>query len=122
MLCELLVDFDNQKRNGIDLTEELEKQGWGNYFKRLYGHVYTFLVKEFWTFADCDDHCIVSYVLGVKMVITEKSIVKLLDMEKVGENDLQHQPQGKNICSRKSSLQYLIRTQKGKLQRKGTSP
>lgn len=47
VLCELLVDFDNLKRNVIDLTEELEKQGWGNYFKRIYGPVYTFLVKEF---------------------------------------------------------------------------
>lgn len=84
VLCELLVDFDNLKRNGIDLTEELENQGWGNYFKRLYGPVYTFLVKEFWRFADYDDHCIVSYVLGVKIVITENSIVKLLNMETVG--------------------------------------
>jgi hypothetical protein len=82
VLCELLVDFDNLKRNDIYLTTELEKQGWGNYFQRLYGSVYTFLVKEFWRFADCDDHCIVSYILGVKMVITEKSIAKLLDMEK----------------------------------------
>lgn len=70
LLCELLVHFDNLKKNGIDLTEELEKQGWGNYFKRVYGPVYTFLVKEFWRFSYCDDHCIVSYVLGVKMIIT----------------------------------------------------
>lgn len=60
VLCELLVDFDNLKRNNVDLTEELEKQGWGNYFKRLYGHVYTFLVKELWRFSYCNDHCIVS--------------------------------------------------------------
>lgn len=83
-LSELLVDFDNLKRNNVDLTEELEKQGWGNYSKRLYGLVYTFLAKEFWIFADCVDHCIISYVLGVKMVIIEKSIAKLLDMEKTG--------------------------------------
>lgn len=78
------MDFDNLKRNGIEITAELEKQGWGNYFQRLYGLVYTFLVKEFWRFADCDDHCIVSYVLRVKMVITEKSIAKLLDMKRTG--------------------------------------
>lgn len=84
MLCELLVDFDNLKRNEIDLIEELEKQGWGKYFKRLYGSIYTFLVKQFWRFVDSDDHCTVSYALGVKMVITEKSIVKLLYMETVG--------------------------------------
>ena len=27
VLCESLVDFDNMKRNGVDLTEELRKQG-----------------------------------------------------------------------------------------------
>lgn len=47
VLCESLVDFDNIKRNGIDLTEELRKQGWENYFQRLYGPIYTYLVKEF---------------------------------------------------------------------------
>ncbi|XP_050916533.1 uncharacterized protein LOC127131663 [Lathyrus oleraceus] len=72
------------KRNGIDLTEELRMQGWETYFQRLYGPVYTYLVKEFWRFADADDHYIVSYVLGVKMVITEKSIASLLNMEKTG--------------------------------------
>lgn len=41
-------------------------------------------MKEFWRFADYDDHCIVSYVLGVKTVIKEKSITKLLNMESVG--------------------------------------
>lgn len=84
VLCELLVDFDNLKKNGINLTEELENQGLENYFKLLYVPVYIFLVKEFWRFADCDDHCIVSYVLGIKIVITEKSIAKLLNMEKDG--------------------------------------
>lgn len=72
------------KRNGIDLTEELKKKGWENYFQILYGPIYTYLVKEFWRFAYSDDHCIVSYVLGVKMVIIEKSIAKLLNMEKTG--------------------------------------
>jgi hypothetical protein len=27
VLCESLVDFDNMKRNGIDLTEKLRMQG-----------------------------------------------------------------------------------------------
>ncbi|KAI5384544.1 hypothetical protein KIW84_071520 [Lathyrus oleraceus] len=31
-----------------------------------------------------DDHYIVSYVLGVKIVITKKSITSLLNMEKTG--------------------------------------
>ena len=84
VLYESLVDFDNMKRNGIDLTEELRMQGWETYFQRLYGPVYTYLVKEFWHFADSDDHYIVSHVLGVKIVITEKSIASLLNMEKTG--------------------------------------
>lgn len=117
VLYELLVNFDNLKKNGIDLTKELEKQGWGNYFKRLYGPVYTFLMKEFWRLADCDDHYIISYVLEVKMVITEKSIVKLLCMETMGEEVFTTSTLGKNICPRKSSLQYAIRTHKGKLPR-----
>ena len=29
VLCETLVDFDNMRRNGVDLTEELRQQGWG---------------------------------------------------------------------------------------------
>lgn len=28
VLCESLVAFDNMKLNGVDLTEELKKQGW----------------------------------------------------------------------------------------------
>lgn len=84
VLCESLVDFENMKRNGINLTEELRKQGWEKYFQRLYGPIYTYLVKELWRFANSDDHYIVSYVLGVKIIITEKSIATLLNMEKTG--------------------------------------
>ena len=47
VLCEMLVDFENLKKNGMDLTQEMENQGWENYFKCLYGPIYTFLVKEF---------------------------------------------------------------------------
>lgn len=84
VLCEYLVDFENMKRNGLDLTEELRMQGWETYFQRLYGPIYTYLVKEFWRFEDSDDHYIVSHVLGVKIVITEKSIASFLNMEKTG--------------------------------------
>lgn len=82
VLCELPVDFDNLKENGMDLIPELQSQGWITYFNLIYGHIYTNLVKEFWIFTDCDDHYIVSHNLGIKMVITEKSIVTLLNMEK----------------------------------------
>lgn len=68
----------------MDLTPELKNQGWLTCFNCLYGHIYTNLVKEFWRFTDYDDHYIVSHVLGIKMVITEKSIDTLLNMEKVG--------------------------------------
>lgn len=82
--CELLLDFDNLKENGMDLTQELKNQGWLNYFNRIYGPIYTYLVKEFQRFVDCDDHYIVSYVIGIKTVIIEKSITVLLNMEKDG--------------------------------------
>jgi hypothetical protein len=84
VLCESLVDFENMKRNGVHLTEELRMQGWETYFQRLDGPMYTYPVKEFWRFADSDDHNIVSQVLGVKIVITEKKIASLLNMEKTG--------------------------------------
>lgn len=35
VLCELLVNFDNLKKKGMDLTEEMVNQGWANYFNRL---------------------------------------------------------------------------------------
>ncbi|KAI5396791.1 hypothetical protein KIW84_062858 [Lathyrus oleraceus] len=84
VLCESLVDFDNLRRNGVDLTGELRQQGWENYFQRLYGPIYPLLVKEFWRHADADDNFIVSFVLGVKIVITEGSIASLLNMERSG--------------------------------------
>lgn len=76
------MDFENLKDNGMDLTPELKNKGCLTYFNRLYIHIYIILVKEFWRFVDCDDHYIVSHVLGIKIVITEKSIVALLNMEK----------------------------------------
>ena len=88
VLCKLLVYFDNLKENGMDLTQELKNQGWFTYFNRLYGPIYTNLVKELWRFTDCDDHYIVSHVLGIKMVITEKSIATLLNLEKWGKKNL----------------------------------
>lgn len=84
VLCELLVDFENLKENGMNLTQELKNQGQLTYFNRLYVPIYINLVKELWRFADCDDHYIVSHILGIKMVITKKSIVSLMNMEKAG--------------------------------------
>jgi hypothetical protein len=56
VLCKSLVDFENMKRNGVHITEELRMQGWETYFQRLYDPVYTYLVKKFCSFADSDDH------------------------------------------------------------------
>lgn len=67
----------------MDLTQELKNQGSLSYFNRLYGPIYTYLVKELWRLADCDDHYIMSYVMGIKAVISKKSIAALLNMEKV---------------------------------------
>lgn len=112
VLCELLVDFENLKDNGIDLTPELKHQGWLIYFNRLYGPTYTNMVKELWRFAYCDDHYIVSHVLGVMVVITEKSIVALLNMEKTGGKGFTTSILGLSTCPSKSSPPYFPRTLK----------
>lgn len=41
-------------------------------------------MKELWRFADCDDDYIISLVLGITIVVTEKFIAALLNMEKAG--------------------------------------
>ena len=80
VLKELRVDFNNITSNGFDLREELIFQGWENYFARLHGPVYENLVKEFWRQADWDKYHVVSYVLGKKIIITEKTIAHLLGL------------------------------------------
>lgn len=47
VLCELLVDFDNMKDNGIDILTAIKFQGYENYFNRLRGSVFYHLVREF---------------------------------------------------------------------------
>src|ERR1044072_1197409 len=82
VLKEYRVDFDNIAQNSadLDLRTEVISQGWENYFARLHGPVYELLVKEFWRFAVCDNHYVVSHVLGRKVIITEKSIAELLGL------------------------------------------
>src|ERR1044072_4946405 len=82
VLKEYRVDFDNiaKKSSDLDLREEMISQGWENYFARLHGPVYELLIKEFWRHAECDNHYVVSHVLGRKIVISEKSITKLLGL------------------------------------------
>lgn len=40
-----MVDFENLKVNGYDLSKGIKNQGWEVYFGRLKGLVYTELVK-----------------------------------------------------------------------------
>lgn len=46
VLCELLVEFDNMKDNGIYLLIDVKFQGWEQYFDRLQGPVFYHLVRE----------------------------------------------------------------------------
>jgi hypothetical protein len=80
VLKELRVDFNNINSNGCDLRPEMIFQGWENYFARLHGPVYELLVKDFWKQAECDDHYVVSHVLGIRIIITEKYIAQLLGL------------------------------------------
>src|ERR1044072_379564 len=80
VLKELRMDFNNFAVNGMDLREEMTAQGWENYFARLHGPVYEKLVKDFWRQAECDNHFVVSHVLGERIIITEKTIAQLLGL------------------------------------------
>src|ERR1044072_6798557 len=80
VLKELRVDFNNFAQNDMDLRIEMIAQGWENYFARLHGPVYEFLVKDFWRQAERDDHYVVSHVLGRRIIITEKTIAHLLGL------------------------------------------
>src|ERR1044072_6935772 len=79
-LAEHRVDFDNLLQNGFDLGEEVRFQGWEKFFTRLNGPVYEALVKEFWKHAEFDHYYVVSHVLGKRIIITEKIIGQLLDL------------------------------------------
>src|ERR1044072_6790516 len=79
-LAEHRVDFFNLLRNGFDLGEEVRFQGWEKFFTRLNGPVYEALVKEFWKHAEFDHYYDVSHVLGKRIIITEKIIGQLLDL------------------------------------------
>lgn len=53
-ICETIVDFKNLKQNGFDFSETLELQGCKTFFKRLTGHVYLVLVRQFWVHATAE--------------------------------------------------------------------
>ncbi|MEX5523421.1 hypothetical protein, partial [Bacillus cereus] len=43
--------------------------------------VYDKLVKEFWKHVDCNEYQVVSFVLGKRIIISEKSFARLLGAE-----------------------------------------
>ena len=45
VLCEMIIDFDNIKANGFDLTEGVKFQGWEEFFNHPKGPVYPDLAK-----------------------------------------------------------------------------
>jgi hypothetical protein len=80
VLKESRVKFNSMAANKMDLRQDVAFQGWGHFFERLHGPIYEKIVKEFWKHATCDDHYIVSHVLGRKVVITEKLIARILQL------------------------------------------
>src|ERR1044072_9041861 len=80
VLKESRVNFNNMAANKMDLRQDVAFQVSGHFFERLHGPIYEKIVKEFWKHATCDDHYIVSHVLGRKIVITEKLIARLLQL------------------------------------------
>ncbi|XP_057426027.1 uncharacterized protein LOC130719417 [Lotus japonicus] len=81
VLVEWRFDLNNIAANGIDLRPEVQAQDWEGCFHRLPGPVYDKLVKEFLKHVDCDEYQVISYVLGKRIIITERSFAKLLGAE-----------------------------------------
>lgn len=81
VLCEIRVDFKSLAENGYDFFDVIKFQGWENYFGRLVGPVYPSLVKEFWIHATACPKFIISSVMGIKMMITEESIKRIIGYE-----------------------------------------
>lgn len=77
VLCELLIEFDNMKDNGIDLLTVVKFQGWKQFFNRLQGQVLYHLVIEFWIYVKSSLFQVTSFVFGKKIVIFEKLNAKL---------------------------------------------
>src|SRR4051812_19656473 len=81
VLCESSVDFENLRLNGFNTDAETMAQGWSNYLDRLVGPIYPALVKDLWAHATVTPTAIISFVLGHEVVITEKLIRKLYNLE-----------------------------------------
>src|SRR4051812_26662684 len=80
VLCESIVDINNLKANGFQCDVRIFEQGWSKYLDRLVGPIYPELVKDFWVHATVTPTAIISFVLGHEVVITEKLIRKLYNL------------------------------------------
>src|SRR3954468_22660334 len=81
VLCESAVDINNLKVNGFQCDARIFEQGWSKYLDRLVGPIYLELVKDFWVHATVTPTAIISFVLGHEVVITEKLIRKLYNLD-----------------------------------------
>src|SRR3954470_14013892 len=81
VLCESSMDFENLKLHGFKPEANTMAQGWSNYLNRLVGPIYPALVKDFWAHATVTPIAIISFVLGHEVVITEKLIRKLYNLD-----------------------------------------
>src|SRR3954468_13083150 len=81
VLCESAVDINNLKANGFQCDARIFEQGWSKYLDRLVGPIYLELVKDFWVHATVTPTAIISFVLGHEVVITEKLIRKLYNLD-----------------------------------------
>src|SRR4051812_16621649 len=81
VLCESSVDFENLRLNGFNTDAETMAQGWSNYLDRLVGLIYPALVKDLWAHATVTPTAIISFVLGHEVVINEKLIRKLYNLD-----------------------------------------
>lgn len=78
VLCKLMIDFENLKEKGFDLLSDVKFKGSEKYFDCLHGIIFFHLVREFWTYTKTLVFQVTSFVLGKKIVVTEKLITKLI--------------------------------------------
>src|SRR3954466_7833092 len=81
VLCESSVDFENLKVHGFKPDAKTMAQGWSNYLDRLVGPIYPALVKDFWVHTMVTPTAIISFMLGHEVVVTEKLIRKLYNLD-----------------------------------------
>src|SRR4051812_12291888 len=81
VLCESSVDFENLKAHGFKPDARILAQGWSNYLDRLVRPIYPALVKDFCVHATVTPIAIISFVLGHEVVVTEKLIRKLYNLD-----------------------------------------